>query len=93
MEEALTVTALGPPGGPPVTCVTCDLSGSGLRVLAPRPFPCGSLVKMESPTRLLLGEVLRSDPATDGFYVAVRVQEVLLFAELAGAGLTGSSIP
>jgi hypothetical protein len=44
---------------------------------------------MESPTRLLLAEVLRSDPATVGFHVAVKVQEVLLFA---GLGSTRRSI-
>jgi hypothetical protein len=82
LEEALKVTPLGPPGGPPVTCVTCDLSGSGLRILSPRPFPSGSLVKMESPTRLLLAEVLRSDPATEGYHVALLVREVLLYAGL-----------
>ncbi len=87
------MTPLGPPGGPPVDSVTVDLSGSGLRILAPRPFPAGSLVKMESPTRMLLGEVLRSDPAENGYHVAVMVQEVLLFSGLSNEFRRGQSVP
>ena len=84
IEETLTVTLLGPPGGPPVPCVTCDLSGSGLLMVSPRPFPCGSLVKLEGDARLLLGEVIRSEFMGGGYEIAVKVQEVLEYAGIAG---------
>jgi hypothetical protein len=76
-QEPVTIVLLGPPGGPPIPGTVIDLSGSGLRLLSPRPLPSGALVKIEAPNRLVLGEVLRSDPAGDAFTLGVKVKHFL----------------
>jgi hypothetical protein len=76
-REAALVTLLGPPGGPPIHGTLTDLSGSGLKFLSGRPLPCGTLVRIEGPNRLMLGEVLRSEPEGDSFSVGVRVRHAL----------------
>jgi hypothetical protein len=76
-EEAVVITLLGPMGGPPIPSTVIDISGSGLRILSPRPFPCGVLLKVEGRARLLLGEVLRSEPAGDSFAIGIKVSHAL----------------
>ncbi len=77
IKEAVLITLLGPPGGPPIEGTVTDLSGSGLQVLSPRPLPCGTLVRVEGPNRLLLGEVLRSEPDGGSFTIGVKVKHAL----------------
>ena len=76
-KEPVLITLLGPPGGPPMQSTITDLSGSGLKVLSPRPLPCGALVRVEGPNRLMLGEVLRSLPEGDSFIIGIMVKHAL----------------
>ena len=75
IKERVLITLLGPPWGPPIHGTIFDLSGSGLRILLSRPLPCGALVKLEGPHRLMMGEILRSDPEGDSFAIGVRVEQ------------------
>jgi hypothetical protein len=77
MEEAVLISLVGPLAGPPIPGSMIDLSGSGLKILSPRPFPCGSSVKIKSLNRFMLGEVLRSDPEGDSFAIGILVKHVL----------------
>ena len=76
-QELIQIFLLGPPGGPSIPGTLLDISGSGLRVLSPRPLPCGVPVRLESPNRLLLGEVLRSDPEGDAYSIGIKVRHAL----------------
>ena len=76
-KEAALITLLGPPGGPPIQGIVTDLSGSGLQILSPRPLPCGTLVRVEGRNRLLLGEVLRSEPDGESYTIGVKVKHAL----------------
>jgi hypothetical protein len=76
-KEAVLVTLLGPLGGPPIEGTVTDLSGSGLQVVSSRPLPCGTLVKVEGPNRLMLGEVLRSEPVGDSFTIGIKLKHAL----------------
>jgi hypothetical protein len=77
LEEAILISLLGPLAGPAIPGSMIDLSGSGLKVLSRRPLPCGSLVKVQGLNRLMLGEVLRSDPEGDSFSIGIKVKHVL----------------
>jgi hypothetical protein len=77
LEEAVLISLQGPPGGPPIPGAIIDLSGSGLKVLSPRPLPCGAQVKVQGLNRFILGEVLRSDPEGDSYTIGIKVKHVL----------------
>lgn len=77
LEEAVLISLLGPPGGPPIPGAILDISGSGLSLLSPRPLPCGTMVKVQGLSRLVLGEVIRSEPEGDSFNIGLKVKHVL----------------
>jgi hypothetical protein len=77
IEESVLISLLGPLAGPPIPGAIIDLSGSGLKVLSRRPLPCGSSVKVQGLNRLMVGEVLRSDPEGDSFNIGIKVKHVL----------------
>lgn len=77
IQEATLISLLGASGEPPIPGTVLDISGSGMRVLSPRPLPCGALVKVEGDNRMILGEVLRSNPEGDFFSIGVKIKHVL----------------
>jgi hypothetical protein len=77
LEEAVLISLLGPPGGPPIPAAILDISGSGVSLLSPRPLPGGTMVKVQGLNRHILGEVIRSDPEGDAFNIGLKVKHVL----------------
>jgi hypothetical protein len=77
IEEAVLISLLGPLAGPPIPGAVIDVSGSGLKILSPRPLPCGAQVKIQGLNRLMVGEVLRSEPEGDSFAIGFKVNHVL----------------
>ncbi len=53
-----------------------NVSGSGLSVDLQVPIPCGAQVKVETPDLIMLGEVCRCEPVTDGYSVALVLSEI-----------------
>jgi hypothetical protein len=71
------VTVLGAVKQPAIEGRFEDMSGSGLSFRVPLPIPCGALVKVEGNDTVLLGEVCRSQPAQDGYEVALEVSHAV----------------
>jgi len=67
------VTAQGLMLMPPIAARVLDISGSGLRLRLPNPLPCGSPVKVETDSLVMLGEVARCDESGDGYIAGLRI--------------------
>jgi PilZ domain len=82
-NTSVAVTVLGVLGDPKFLGVIVDMSGSGLRLNLPLPVPCGAPVKIETGDMLMLGEVVRCEPAGLTFSVGIAVsQSLTALAEL-----------
>jgi hypothetical protein len=76
-DMPVMVTVLGAIEQPAIAGRVEDMSGSGLRFRVPLPIACGAPVKVEGNDMLLLGEVCRSQPALDGYEVALEISHAL----------------
>jgi PilZ domain len=82
-STSVAVTILGVLGEPKFLGVIVDMSGSGLRLNLPLPVPLGAPVKIETGDMLMLGEVVRCEPAGQTFSVGIAVsQSLTALAEL-----------
>jgi len=66
-------------GEEPVTIggTTVDMSGRGIRLRLGCPIPVNSPVQVKLKDSILLGEVCRVEPAGEGFFVALMLDQVL----------------
>jgi hypothetical protein len=58
-----------------------NISGSGMRLLAPRPLAAGTLLKVEWDNTLLLGEAVYSEPVGDGYAIGMKLEHFLADTE------------
>ena len=73
VNTPVTVKLLGMLGEPTSLGRVLDMSGSGLRAMVPLPVPCGARVRIEADGAMLLGEVVRCQPAGEMYSVGVAV--------------------
>lgn len=59
------------------TGVIVEISGRSLTMKLPSAIACGTPVKAEAWDLLMLGEVVRCEPAGDGFRLALRLRHSL----------------
>lgn len=60
-----------------------DISASGLQARVPEPLPCGATVKIDGENVLVLGEVLRCEPAEGAYRAGIQFcHEVASLMEL-----------
>ena len=72
----------GPSLGRPIAAHVADVSGSGMRLQARVPVPCGAPVEVADGHLLLLGEVCRCGKESDGTYtVGLRIFETQVAAD------------
>ena len=60
-----------------VAAGVADLSDSGCAVILPTPLPSGSAVRLDCADRMLLGEVVYSEPSPAGFRCGVKFRHAL----------------
>lgn len=75
-DRAARVTALSGDGRQ-MQARTLDVSGRGVRILAPEPLEPGDAVKIEIDDALLLAEVCYCLPNEAGFMVGVEIDQAL----------------
>lgn len=63
--------------GPPVQVVVEEISGRGARVRLPLPLRPGTLVQLETPEDLLLGEIIHCRVEQEGFAAGMEIDCVL----------------
>jgi hypothetical protein len=76
-ESYVRVTVLADPPGNPIIGRILDLSGRGLSVTLAQSLPVGSLVRIDQPGLLLLGEVAYCQAENDVFRIGVQVDQAL----------------
>jgi len=78
-SKQATLKVLSPTDGPgawePMEVRIADVSGSGIRLEAPLPVPCGAAVEIADHHTRILGETLRCVAQGDVYIVAVRVSD------------------
>ena len=78
LNEVVMVTLIGPPGGPPISCVVLDISGSGISVCSPWPIPAGVPLQIKSSNRAVIGEAVRCEAqCNEDYKVGIMVHSVL----------------
>ncbi len=63
------------------TVTVINLSGSGMRIRAPRAIAAGTLVRIDLNETLMLGEVCYAEPDGDGFSLGLRLEHSLRLTE------------
>lgn len=71
------VKVLAVEGMEPVRGYILELSGRELQVRIPLHAPCGSVVRIEGPGTVLLGEICRSEPSGEQWRVAILIRHSL----------------
>lgn len=71
------VTELDPPGQAPQRGILVDVSKNGMLVRLSHAMASGSLLRVETPEILTLGEVVRCVPHDDAFDVALMLRHSL----------------
>jgi len=72
---AVTLRVLGMRPGPIMSASLCDISGSGMRLRAPLPVPCGTLIEIEAHETIALGSVCRCEPDNGAYTLGVQISE------------------
>jgi hypothetical protein len=72
----VTLTILKILGEPALSCNVIDMSGSGLRITAAQPIPCGAEVKVEGQGMVLFGEVCRCDEQDGSYSIGLMISEL-----------------
>lgn len=83
---------LGAKGNHLIEACVLDMSGGGLKLRAPAPVPCGTLVKIDGGNTLMLGEVCRCEPEEGAYTVGVQLSHTfssLMELELLNRALIG----
>lgn len=63
-------------GEPALSCNVIDMSGSGLRITAAQPIPCGAEVRVEGQGMVLFGEVCRCDEQDGSYSIGLMISEL-----------------
>jgi hypothetical protein len=71
------VTELDPPGQPPQGGILIDVSKNGMLVRISHAIASGTLLRVETPEILTLGEVVRCVPHEEAFDVALALRHSL----------------
>lgn len=75
-KERVTVTELGPERQAHVGLIV-ESSEDSLTLKLVTPIPCGTPVQVEAISILMLGAVLRCEPADEGFRIALELRHSL----------------
>jgi hypothetical protein len=76
-SEPVVVTELGQRRLRPKGGLIVEVSEGSLTLKLPTAIACGVAVKVETKNMLMLGEVLRCDPAGDEFRIALKLRHSL----------------
>lgn len=91
-NEPVIVSELGHGGSYPHGGLIVEISGTSLTIKLPSAVGIGTAVKVEAWDRLMLGEVVRCEPAGEGFRLALKLSHSLrglLALEKLSHALTG----
>jgi PilZ domain len=75
--QKTTIVTLLRENGVKLPAVVIEMSGSGVRLLLDRAIAVDSPVKVEHKDFLLLGEVCYCEPGANGFFLGLKIQQVL----------------
>jgi PilZ domain len=76
-KQPVTLMVLGAKGSHLIEACVLDMSGSGLQLRVPAPVPCGTAVKIDGKSTLMLGEVCRCEPEEGAYTVGVQLSHTL----------------
>ncbi len=54
-----------------------DFSGSGMRLHAPLPAPCGETIEVDSNGSITIGRICRCVPAENGYEIGVQISHTV----------------
>jgi hypothetical protein len=75
-DTPVTVKVLKILGEPAISCKVIDMSGSGLRISAPNPIPCGAEVTVESSESAIYAEVCRCEEQDGAYSIGLMISEL-----------------
>jgi hypothetical protein len=76
-NEPVVITELGANRRHPMGGMIQDMSGSGMLIKLPRSIATDALIRVETSSMLLLGEVVRCEPDGEEFRVALTIRHSL----------------
>jgi hypothetical protein len=82
VSDPVSVTVLDPPGQTALSGVLVDIAGSGMCLDLSSAVPCGTPVKVETDSMLLLAEVRRCEQRGESYRVALAIEHGLDLAVL-----------
>jgi len=74
INQEVTVTLLGETDSVPFPAEAVEMSGTGMRIVSPRPVPYQAAVKVRAGDLLLLGEVIRVHDCDRGHMLGLRLK-------------------